>query len=206
MFWECEKIAKLSSRTQPEYSKCCHGGRVILPAPPDYPQYIKPLYKNPHFMNNIRAYNQMFSMTSLGANVDNSINNGKGPYVFRISGQLYHWTGSMYPDEGAAPRFLQLYIYDTANEVKNRMSHFGGEYESGLKKEIVEGLIEFLDNHNALVQLFRTARDKYAESNIPELKVKLYNVIGTRQYELPTRILLELLFSEDLHPQKMTLI
>ncbi|GJW60871.1 hypothetical protein Tco_0110206 [Tanacetum coccineum] len=186
MFWECEKVAKLSSRTQPEYNKCCHGGRVILPAPPDYPQYIKQLYRDPHFMKNIRAYNQMFSMTSLGANVDNSINNGKGPYVFRISGQLYHWIGSMCPDEGAAPRFLQLYIYDTANEVKNRMAHFGGEHESGLKKEIVEGLIEFLDNHNALVQLFRTARDKYLESDIPDFKVKLYNVVGTRQYELPT--------------------
>ncbi|GJT01529.1 kinase RLK-Pelle-LRR-XI-1 family protein, partial [Tanacetum coccineum] len=158
MFWECEKVAKLSSRTQPEYNKCC-------------------LW---------RAYNQMFSMTSLGANVDNSINNGKGPYVFRISGQLYHWIGSMCPDEGVAPRFLQLYIYDTANEVKNRMAHFGGEHESGLKKEIVEGLIEFLDNHNALVQLFRTARDKYLESDIPDFKVKLYNVVGTRQYELPT--------------------
>ncbi|GKB13675.1 hypothetical protein Tco_0847598 [Tanacetum coccineum] len=128
----------------------------------------------------------MFSMTSLGANIDNSINNGKGPYVFRISGQIYHWIGSMCPDEGVAPRFLQLYIYDTANEVKNRMAHFGGDHQSGLKKEIVEGLIEFLDNHNALVQFFRTARDKYMESDIPEFKVKLYNVTGTRQYEIPT--------------------
>ncbi|GJS66166.1 DNA helicase [Tanacetum coccineum] len=186
MFWECEKIANLSSRRQPEYNKCCHGGRVILPGPPEYPQYIKQLYKDPHFMSHIRAYNQMFSMTSLGAKVDNSINNGKGPYVFRISGQLYHWIGSMCPDEGTMPRFLQLYIYDTTNEVKNRMAHFGGENDSGLKKEIVEELIEFLDKHNALVQLFRTARDKYLESDIPEFKVKLYNVVGTRQYEVPT--------------------
>ncbi|GJV97843.1 hypothetical protein Tco_1549420 [Tanacetum coccineum] len=55
------------------------------------------------------------------------------------------------PRRRPVPRFLQLYIYDTANEVKNRMAHFGGEYKGGLKKEIVEGLIEFLDNHNALV-------------------------------------------------------
>ncbi|GJV53078.1 DNA helicase [Tanacetum coccineum] len=126
------------------------------------------------------------SMTSLGANIDSSINNGKGPYVFRISGQIYHWIGSMCPDEGNAPRFLQLYIYDTTNEVSNRMSHFGGEHNSGLKREIVEGLIELLDNHNALVQLFRTARNKQNEANVPEFKVKLYNVVGTRHYELPT--------------------
>ncbi|GJV71206.1 DNA helicase [Tanacetum coccineum] len=93
----------------------------------------------------------MFSMTSPGANIDTSINNGKGPYVFRISGQIYHWIGSMCPEEGNVPRFLQLYIYDTTNEVKNRMAHFGGEEQSGLKREIVEGLIDFLDSHNALI-------------------------------------------------------
>ncbi|GKA61239.1 DNA helicase [Tanacetum coccineum] len=50
----------------------------------------------------------------------------------------------------------------------------------------LKGLIELLDNHNALVQLFRTARNKYMEADILEFKVKLYNVIGSRQYELPT--------------------
>ncbi|GJV48550.1 DNA helicase [Tanacetum coccineum] len=72
------------------------------------------------------------------------------------------------------------------NEVKNRMANFGNQCESTLKKEIVEGLIELLDSHNALVQLFRTARNKYMEAKIPDFKVILYNVIGTRQYKLPT--------------------
>ncbi|GJR87145.1 DNA helicase [Tanacetum coccineum] len=154
--------------------------------PPEYPEYIKRLYADAHFMENIRAYNQMFSMTSLGANVDSSINHGKVPYVFRISGRIYYWIGSMCPEECNTPRFLQLYIYDTTNEVSHRMAHFGGENQSGLKREIVEGLIEFLDNHNALVQLFRTTRNKQMEADVPEFKVKLYNIIGTRCYDLPT--------------------
>ncbi|GJS39598.1 DNA helicase [Tanacetum coccineum] len=186
MFWECEKVASASHTSQFGYNKCCYRGRIILRPPPEYPQYIKELYENTHFMDNIRAYNQMFSMTSVGANVDNSINNGKGPYVFRISGQLYHWIGSLCPEEGQSPRFLQLYIYDTTNEVKNRLSHFSDEHQSELKEEVVEGLIEFLDTHNALVQLFRTARNKHIDADIPEFKVRLYNVIGARQYELPT--------------------
>ncbi|GKB39296.1 DNA helicase [Tanacetum coccineum] len=128
----------------------------------------------------------MFSMTSLGDNIDTSINNGRGPYVFRIAGQIYHWIGSMCPAEGDMPRFLQLYIYDTTNEVHNRMAHFGGEEQSGLKREIVDGLIDLLDNHNALVKLFCTARNKRTEVNIPEFKLRLYNVIGTRRYDLPT--------------------
>ncbi|GJS70163.1 DNA helicase [Tanacetum coccineum] len=186
MFWECEKVDSASYGKASAYNKCCYRGRTVLRPPPEYPQYIKELYNDAHFMDNIRAYNQMFSMTSLGANIDNSVNTGKGPYVFRVSGQIYHWIGSMCPDEGKPPRFLQLYICDTTNEVNNRLAHFHNNHDSKLKKEIVEGLIEFLDDHNALVQLFRTARDKYMEADIPEFKVRLYNVLGTRQYELPT--------------------
>nr|GEY38832.1 DNA helicase [Tanacetum cinerariifolium] len=92
----------------------------------------------------------------------------------------------MCPEGGQSPRFLQLSIYNTTNEVKNRLSHFNDQHELKLKEEIIEGLIEFLDTHNALVQLFRTAPNKYMEADILEFKVQFYNVIGTRQYELPT--------------------
>nr|GEV35232.1 DNA helicase [Tanacetum cinerariifolium] len=184
-FGNAKKNVNSANGRTPIYNRCCNGGRVVLRAPPEYPGYIKQLFNDSHFMENIRAYNQIFSMTSLGANIDSSINNGKGLYVFRIPGQIYHWIGSMCPDEGNGPRFLQLYIYDTNNDVSNRMAHFGGEHKSGLKREIV-GLIDFLDRHSALVQLFCTARNKYMEGDIPEFKVKLYNVIGTRRYELPT--------------------
>ncbi|PWA74562.1 hypothetical protein CTI12_AA250600 [Artemisia annua] len=53
-------------------------------------------------------------------------------------------------------------------------------------RNIVEHLIELLDEHNQLVQLFRTARDKMAEADIPEFKVRLFGVVGSRQHELPT--------------------
>ena len=43
-------------------------------------------------------------------------------------------------------------INDKDIEVRNRTHHFGGENMSGLKREIVEGLIDFLDDHNALEQ------------------------------------------------------
>ncbi|PWA86132.1 hypothetical protein CTI12_AA143370 [Artemisia annua] len=56
----------------------------------------------------------------------------------------------------------------------------------GLRADIVENLIEILDEHNELVQLFRTARDKMAEANIPEFKVRLFGVVGSNQPELPT--------------------
>nr|GEU77089.1 DNA helicase [Tanacetum cinerariifolium] len=124
-------------------------------------------------------------MTSLGARVDDSINIDRGPYVFKISGQLYHWLGSLCPVEGKRPRFLQLYVYDTDNEVDNRMFHFGGN-NSDLRRDIVEGLIKLVDNHNVLVQLFRTAHEKLLNSKVPPFKVRLFNVVCAREYELPT--------------------
>ncbi|PWA67854.1 hypothetical protein CTI12_AA239120 [Artemisia annua] len=54
-----------------------------------------------------------------------------------------------------------------------------------LDPKIVQGLIHFLDAHNELVQLLRTARDKCAEPDVPEFKVRLYIGDRPRGYELP---------------------
>ncbi|GJY18785.1 hypothetical protein Tco_0390276 [Tanacetum coccineum] len=63
----------------------------------------------------------MFAFTSMGGKVDDSINRkGKGPYVFHLHGQTYHSMGSLLPKAGESPKFAQLYIYDTENEVENR--------------------------------------------------------------------------------------
>ncbi|GKC10449.1 hypothetical protein Tco_1007231 [Tanacetum coccineum] len=79
-----------------------------------------------------------------------------------------------------------LYTYDTENEITNRMRHFGGEDSSSLKRDVVEGLTRFLDEHNELVKLFKMSRNKCTESNILDFKIRLYNVVGTREYKLLT--------------------
>ena len=183
MFWYDERTA-LPQRNRVEYHKCCNNGKVKLDSQNEYPQYIKDLFTNRHFQENIRSYNQMFAMTSLGAEIDKSIHMGAGPYVFKISGQLYHRIGSLLPEPNTRPQFLQLYIYDTQNEVANRMDFFQRAGQV-LRADIVENLIELLDEHNELVQLFRTARDKIEEADVPEFKIRLFGVVGSRQHELP---------------------
>lgn len=128
----------------------------------------------------------MFAMTSLGANVDETVNNGRGPYVFKVSGQIYHSIGKLCPDEGVNPRFLQLYIYDTDHEVHNRLNNFTNNGANVLRPDIVEGLIDVLDQHNGMVQLFRTARDKLQQADLPDFKVRLFSMVGSAQHELPT--------------------
>ncbi|GJR21562.1 DNA helicase [Tanacetum coccineum] len=141
----------------------------------------------------------MFSMASLGANNDSSINNGKGPYVFKISGQIYHWIGLMCPPEGNAPRFLQIYIYDTTNEVNNRMSHFSGEHDSGLKREIVGGFQQYVVTAYCAVEQNRLDYIRQNQHDIRnEYLSGLYDAImrGDRDdNDLGTRIVLTASFT-----------
>jgi len=76
-------------------------------------------YKN--YQQNIKTYSMMFAFTSPGAKVDNSYNNGHGPPNLRIQGQACHRIGSLLPLAGQLPKFAQLYIYDTKNEIHNRI-------------------------------------------------------------------------------------
>ncbi|PWA38263.1 hypothetical protein CTI12_AA582900 [Artemisia annua] len=157
-FWFGEWL-KSSRGSRIRYGRCCGEGKVRLQQERDLPDSIKQLFKDKHLMENIRAYNQMFSMTSFGAQINNTINNERGLYVFKVSGEIRHQIGALCPPDNERPKFLQLYIYDTRNEVANRLYHFGGATSGSLKPEVVEHLIQILDTHNELVALFRTARD-----------------------------------------------
>ena len=63
----------------------------------------------------------MFAFTSSGDNLDNRFNNGRGPPTLRIQSQSCHRIGSLLPPEGQPLKISQLYIYDTENEIINRM-------------------------------------------------------------------------------------
>ncbi|XP_075475631.1 uncharacterized protein LOC142507875 [Primulina tabacum] len=58
----------------------------------------------------------------MGGKIDSSLNQGGSPPVFKLHGQNYHLIGSLLPCQGVSPKFAQLYIYDTENEISNRIS------------------------------------------------------------------------------------
>ncbi|KAL4580719.1 hypothetical protein LXL04_016921 [Taraxacum kok-saghyz] len=127
--WKNEALRGKKVANKTCFSICCGYGKVQLPKlkepPPEYSNLFRSLHpKSKIFMKNIRYFNSMFSFTSMGGQVDKSINKGKGPYVFRLSGQNYHSMGSLLPDVGSTPKFSQLYIYDTENEEANRQNVF----------------------------------------------------------------------------------
>ncbi|GKB28665.1 retrovirus-related pol polyprotein from transposon TNT 1-94, partial [Tanacetum coccineum] len=93
------------------------------------------------------------------------------------------------------PRFLQLYVYDTENEVDNRMRHFRAD-NSRLRRDIVEGLsltdnlIENLTNTLALLiqsyntylpqtnNQLRTSSNTRNQATVQDGRVVVQNVKG----------------------------
>lgn len=132
LFWYQERVVSQSSHRAKRiaYNLCCRGGRVSLPAHRPFPPILQELIRfnggarSNAFMRLIRQYNSLFAFTSIGANIDRSINTGHGPYVFRINGVVHHRIGSLIPAPGKRLEYAQLYIYDTTNELQNRLNIF----------------------------------------------------------------------------------
>ncbi|KAJ6957546.1 hypothetical protein NC653_039492 [Populus alba x Populus x berolinensis] len=193
-FWLQERLAR-SSKKNPSFSLCCLNGRVSLPTVQPTPPILDFLLDPSNgsalkkFRDNIRAYNSMFAFTSMGAKIDTSVNDQPALYVFKISGHCHHLLGSLLPVDGESPKFAQLYVFDTAHEVANRLLPFTrGSKSSSLDENIVVDLLRMLDETNELAKLFRKARDK--TQNIQSIDYKL-RLLGkrnhdSRQYDDPT--------------------
>ena len=175
--WKEERVNKNVTKGAPIFSTCCKKGEVKLPPSPPTPAYLLDLYncnaRGPAFERNIRLYNSMFAFTSSGGHVDHSINNGRGPYVYRLNGQNHHVFGQLIPDNGEDPKFCQLYIYDTGNEVNNRLRWVNVADNQEVDEDVVQGLIQMLDQTNELVHKFRMARDRWEKDHMVDLKVEL---------------------------------
>ncbi|XP_061368581.1 uncharacterized protein LOC133311548 [Gastrolobium bilobum] len=121
--------------------------------------------------------------------MDGSVNQGSGPYCFRVRGRVHHLIGSLLPADSQSPKFAQLYIYDTEHEVDNRLGCLSStSTEDMLDPEIIRLLKEMFDKHNSIAQSFRYARDRYKEDDFNGVKLRLIRRRGSdgRVYNLPT--------------------
>nr|KAJ0217905.1 hypothetical protein LSAT_V11C300142800 [Lactuca sativa] len=97
--WKGEAIRGNEDLRKTSYSICCYNGKVELPNLIHHLSYCL-IY--------IAEYNIMFAFTSIAGKTDHTINSG----------------GSLLLEEGELPKFCQLYIYDTDDEVDNKFSAY----------------------------------------------------------------------------------
>jgi len=163
---------------------CCSAGKVLLPrvAPPHELLQIfsDQTFESRNFREHIRSYNHVFSFTSLGVHMDETIvANGHGMYSFRAQGAIYHRIGRFYPNHGSRHRFLQLYIYDIEHELQNRMLE-----NPQLHQTIVHKLQQILHRCNPFVHVFRQLAQE-PNIQICSLLIKKRHA-NQPQYNLPT--------------------
>ncbi|MCH79515.1 helicase-like protein, partial [Trifolium medium] len=190
--WYQERKCKSKDTLNPEFQLCCRNDKIQLPllkAPPHLLQHLLFNSSSPdskHFQAKIRMYNSMFSFTSPGMNLHDQVNRAGGPPTMRLQGQPCHRIGSMLPEIGEIPKYAQLYIYDTENEIQNRIDNFRNNKD--INKEIVTNLVKMLDDHNVLAKGFRMARDILKDGQVHNLKLKLISERTTdgRIYNQPT--------------------
>ncbi|KAL0711507.1 hypothetical protein Bca4012_018485 [Brassica carinata] len=105
----------------------------------------------------------------------------------KTKGKTHHRIGSLIPQQGRLPEYLQLYIFDTSNEVRNRLNVMGQtSTEGNLDETTLKHLIEMIDENNCLANIFRRARDHY-ESVGKEFTIRLLQDKGKgKEYDLPS--------------------
>ena len=167
---------------------CCRGGQVKLPILLDPPEPLKTLLteqtgQGRHFRQNIRKYNSAFTMAFLEANIHMRFTKGPmagGPHQFRVSGNVYHRMGPLTPGENQPPRFAQVYILETEDQLK---AWQGLPLSSELREDLLRQLGAMLNTHNAYVQVFQHA----AELEVPNVTILLRcNAnVDPRTYNVP---------------------
>ncbi|OMP10298.1 hypothetical protein COLO4_04637 [Corchorus olitorius] len=160
--WSRESVGPHSG-TSLRFSLCCQQGLVRLPALRDPPPFLDDLFDHSkgglheHFRSNIRTYNSLF----------------------QVNNQTHHRIGPLLPPQGRRPTFSQLYIYDTQNELANRMSAIApNDNRPSINTIIVESLILMFDEVNEIAKAFRMARERFEQ--VPNRPFRL-RLIASRE-------------------------
>jgi len=115
------------------------------------------------------------------------VNDGRSADVFRISGSNHYKIETLLPPSGFILKFAQLYIYDTSNELSNRLNALGRSDCFGIRADIVQRLQEMLDSVNPYVAVFRRARDMLRDhGEVLDVRTRIIQVREGRQYITPS--------------------
>ncbi|KAF7812042.1 ATP-dependent DNA helicase PIF1 [Senna tora] len=117
-----------------------------------------------------------------------------------------HLIGDLLPGADETPRFSQLYIYDTDNEVFNRMRNASSSTtEDPCDASVVMQLLQMLDSINPFVKVFRSVKDHPSLSSRDSLRLKLIKKRTTdaRIYNLCTADEIAALIVGDFDPKNV---
>ena len=152
-----------SSVSAPIFQMCCAEGEALLaPSSRTLPPIIVDLLTRndaiaKEFKHDIRSYNSALSFTSMNADLDRRYANEEhDAYAFRIHRSVHHrMIPELIPNLNNAiqqSRFGQIYIFDSANELQNRLNVAGS---ADVRPQTMQSLQNMLHDVNPFVDLFK---------------------------------------------------
>src|ERR1044072_1518619 len=86
-FWYEERAEKSKKLKSPYFSMCFMKAKIIIPYLLDPPELLLNLLsstdsRSQHFVENIRAYNNIFAFSYIGGKIDDTLNDGGDPPQF----------------------------------------------------------------------------------------------------------------------------
>ena len=180
------------------FQSCCMHGQVQIEPMRVLPEPLNSLMNGDNhearsFREGLRRWNSIFAFTSIRFNMDNRATEIGGTFqLFQIHGALYHRQGPLVPAGGLEDaRFSQIYLYDPADAARARFT-----LAPELNANLITSLTMRLHEHNPLIQLYQTARERFAaisevEDNCrlilnPQLRLILERGADRRRENLPT--------------------
>ena len=141
------------------FSLCCSYGHAKVPPISEPPHLLMFLLtgnspESRHFMRNIRAYNSAFAFASMTLTGQEYEFQSKGPYCFRINGQIFHKISQLLPQFGNAHAFSQIYLHDSETEINTWLQLF-----SELQEKTIRSLQDMINNVNPYASLYHGVRD-----------------------------------------------
>ena len=190
MVFTCSKCgAKMFKGENTGSSFCCGKGSIKLPPIKEPLNLLKNLLiggtKHDHdFRTNIRAYNSSLAFASMCVTGKEYTFKTRGPYCYRVNGEVYHLTSQMEPKERQRPNFSQIYIYDKEHELENRLHTF-----KGLDKNVLKELQDMIKEVNPYAYKYIQAGDLIRERETADICL-VFKTTGTdvdpHTYNLPT--------------------
>ncbi|CEP09460.1 hypothetical protein [Parasitella parasitica] len=125
----------------------------------------------------------------MNANLDQRYTNSEnGAYAFRIHGSVHHLLSSTpIPESDSRPKFAQIYIFDSDNELRNRMNVAGNP---DVNSATMLSLQTMMHEVNPFVTLFKTMEELSVEQpgGITDIRM-IFRAEGTpdaRRYNNPS--------------------
>ncbi|KAL3521943.1 hypothetical protein ACH5RR_014777 [Cinchona calisaya] len=153
---DCEHCGAKRFHLEPA-NFCCSGGEISV-VTPAMPYDLMRLYTSQseeclEFRKNVRTHNNSLAFTSLGAKYDHNLTkNSKGVYTFCVQGQVYHFLNGL-KSSTDEPSGIQLYFYDTEEELSRRLDFSPRFHESTVK------LLMNVLGENPYAKFFKALRD-----------------------------------------------